>query len=110
MEGGKDRKKSMTMGIFRHIMEYFLARNRVESLQQKILAQLHEGHQGIHKSKERARISVWWTGITQNIILYLYSQFQQPKVELLILSTCQIFLSRKLQQTCLSEISQSTSH
>ena len=38
-----------------------------ESLQQEVLGQLHEGHQGIVKCQNRARISVWWPGISKQL-------------------------------------------
>ena len=38
-----------------------------ESLQQEVLGQLHESHQGIVKCQNRARISVWWPGISKQL-------------------------------------------
>ena len=36
-------------------------------LRKEILAQLHTGHQGITKCRERARQSVWWPGIGKQL-------------------------------------------
>ena len=60
-------------------------------LQQEVLEQIHSGHQGLNKCKERARLSVWWPGITKSIEKYVNGcrtccQFQKPKVEPLCLS------------------------
>ena len=38
-----------------------------ESLQQELLGQLYKGHQGIVKCRNRARISVWWPGISKQL-------------------------------------------
>ena len=35
------------------------------SMQQEILGKLHEGHQGIQRCHLRAKISVWWPGISK---------------------------------------------
>ena len=40
-------------------------------LQQEVLKQIHSGHQGLNKCKERARHSVWWAGITKSIEKYV---------------------------------------
>jgi transposase InsO family protein len=38
-----------------------------ESLQEEMLARIHQGHQGIVKCSRRARETVWWPGINQDI-------------------------------------------
>ena len=55
-------------------------------LQEEVFEQIHSGHQGLNKCKERARLSVWWPGITKSIEKYVNGcrtccQFQKPKVE-----------------------------
>ena len=57
-----------------------------KSLQQEMLRQIHSGHQGVHKCKERARCSIWWPGITAEIEEYIKNcriccRFQRPIVE-----------------------------
>lgn len=37
------------------------------ALRNDVLAKLHEGHLGIVKCKARARESVWWTGLSQQV-------------------------------------------
>ena len=37
------------------------------SMRQKVLANLHESHQGAMQTKERARLSLYWPGIDNNI-------------------------------------------
>ena len=39
----------------------------LELLQQEVLGQLHAGHQGIVKCRNRARISVWWPNISKQL-------------------------------------------
>ena len=36
-------------------------------LQQEILGKIHEGHQGIIRSRDRARQSVWWPGLSAQL-------------------------------------------
>lgn len=36
-------------------------------LRNEVLAKLHEGHQGVVKCRERARQSVWWPGLSQQV-------------------------------------------
>ncbi|XP_065196547.1 uncharacterized protein K02A2.6-like [Sycon ciliatum] len=40
-------------------------------LQPEILQKLHDGHQGVTKSKARARFSSWWPGISADIEAYV---------------------------------------
>ena len=37
------------------------------AMRNDVLAKLHEGHQGMEKCKSRARQSVWWPGLSQQI-------------------------------------------
>ncbi len=37
------------------------------ALRNDVLARLHEGHQGVAKCRERARQSVWWPGLSQQL-------------------------------------------
>ena len=60
-----------------------------KKIQPDILKQLHAGHQGVVKCKERARCSVWWPGITVDIEEYIKNcetccRHQRPRVEPLL--------------------------
>lgn len=37
------------------------------AMRNDVLAKLHDGHQGVVKCKERARQSVWWPGLSQQV-------------------------------------------
>ena len=37
------------------------------AMRNEVLAKLHEGHQGVEKCQERARQSVWWPGLSQQL-------------------------------------------
>lgn len=70
-------------------------------LQPDILNKLHTGHQGLVKCKERARISVWWPGISNDIESYIKEcriccQTQQPKFEPMIVSELPSFPWQKI--------------
>ena len=39
-----------------------------KSLQKDILDRLHSGHQGIAKCRERAKQSVWWPGLSTQLL------------------------------------------
>ena len=72
--------------------------------QREALHKLHQGHQGIVKCQERARISVWWPGIGQQIKSVVQScptcmrEFS-PHPEPL---HCLIFHGSMMHQTCSS--------
>lgn len=60
-------------------------------LREKVLCQLHAGHQGVSKCRERARMSVWWPGLStqlQEVVTNCTSCIQEriPKVEPMIAS------------------------
>ena len=61
-------------------------------MHKKILEKLHEGHQGIAKTRERAKQSVWWPGFSSQIEQKIKScptccKFQLQGVQPLIPST-----------------------
>jgi hypothetical protein len=63
-----------------------------ENLRQEIMQQIHSGHQGLVKCKERARQSVWWPGITKDIEEFIRKcrvccQFQKPQFQPLLGTT-----------------------
>ena len=37
------------------------------SMRLDVLDELHEGHQGITKCRERAKASVWWPGLSKQL-------------------------------------------
>ena len=43
------------------------------SMQQVTLTKLHQGHQGIERCRQRARISVWWPGLSLQIEKFVKS-------------------------------------
>ena len=94
-EGGKKKKDKISYFSDLSIMDGLLMKgNRIvipQALQSDILDKLHTGHQGLVKCKERARISVWWPGINNDIECYIKKckiccQSQQPKFEPMIAS------------------------
>ena len=88
-QGGKRRDKSTNYNDLSIINGILMRGNRIvipKGLQNEILDQLHSGHQGIFKCKERARCSVWWPNITVDIEKYIKNcriccQFQRPQIE-----------------------------
>ena len=42
-----------------------------KSLQAETLNKLHEGHQGITRSRLRAKISVWWPGLLKQLTTFI---------------------------------------
>ena len=38
------------------------------TLHKELLDKIHEGHQGITKCRERARQSVWWPGLSRELV------------------------------------------
>ena len=89
IQQGKRRNKGLKFGDLSIHNGLILKGNRIvipKDLQQEVMSQLHSGHQGIHKSKERARCSVWWPGINTDIEEYIKKcrvccQFQRPRFE-----------------------------
>ena len=62
------------------------------NLRQEIVSKLHSGHQGISKCYERAKHSVWWPGIREDINrtiekCIICSQFREQRAEPLIPSS-----------------------
>lgn len=70
-EGRRKRKVLTDLAMHNGIL---MRGNRIvipKKLIRHILEQLHTGHQGIVKCKERARCSVWWPEITSDIEQYI---------------------------------------
>ena len=94
VSGGEKRRKTRRHDDLSISNEILLKGDRIvipKVLQSEILEQLQTGHQGLVKCKERARVSVWWPGITRDIEAYVRNcriccQFQQTKLEPLIIS------------------------
>ena len=92
VSGGGRRRKSDNYNDLSICNGLLLKGNRIvipDDLRNEVLEQLHTGHQGLVKCKERARVSVWWPGITKDIEAYIRKckiccQFQQTKYEPLI--------------------------
>ena len=73
------------------------------SLQQEVLEQIHSGHQGMIKCKERARRVVWWPGMTSQIEekickCKICCPYQRAKVEPLLPSSLPELPWQKLVQ------------
>lgn len=73
---------SLVNGILSHGLRLVIP----ATLQPEILVKLHEGHQGMTKTKARAKDSVWWPGITTEIDQYVANcnicikqRFQAPE-------------------------------
>ena len=63
-----------------------------ETFQEEILHKLHGGHQGITHCHSRAKISVWWPGLTQQLKEFIQqcpqcARNNRPNKEPLIPST-----------------------
>ena len=74
IQQGRRKKKCMRFGDLLIHNGLMMTSNRIvipKDLQQEVLSQLHSGHQGIHKCKERACCSVWWPGINVDIEEYI---------------------------------------
>ena len=72
------------LSLYNHLL---LRNNRIvipAGLQQEILNRIHQGHQGITKCRLRASTTVWWPGVSQQII----SMVQKCK------ECCQTFLHK----------------
>ena len=97
IEGWPDYKENCRLGA----RDYYAIRNELSvvdgillkgetfvappSMRKDLLEEIHKGHQGISKCKERARSAVWWPRISQDI---------KDRV-----SSCQICLEKLPEQT-----------
>ena len=81
-----------------------LYNNRVvvpASLQQEMLEKIHQGHQGIQRCRLRARISVWWPGLSSQIDKMVQkcpycAKYSSPRKEPLMPSTLPAYPWQKI--------------
>ena len=58
------------------VNDVLLFRDRIvipPSLQQRLISIVHEGHQGIVRTKQRLRQKVWWPGLNHNVESFIQS-------------------------------------
>lgn len=86
---GRRKRKSTRYGDLSVINGLVMRGRRIvipKDIQEETLIQLHTGHQGVFKCKERARNSVWWPGISTDIERFVGNcrvccKFQRPRFE-----------------------------